>query len=156
MRDSRGGGEAIASRSLRWTGLLAGDPQLAAYDGDELFDSLRTAKEMEVGVRRIPGNRVPETRHALATIGQNPAPEVGALRRSAQGAPGAAEECEVQYGPSKQPTSGRGYGLDTRYPLIIAAFALQLNRPRVGSTVTRIQNWLQKTSGLTLKSAGKS
>ena len=96
MRDSRGAGEAIASRSPRWTGLLASDPQLAAYDGDELFDSLRTAKEMEVGVRRIPGNRVPETRHALATIGENPAPEVGALRRSAQGAPGAAEEREVQ------------------------------------------------------------
>ena len=51
---------------------------------------------MEVCIRRILGNRIPEVRHALATIGENPAPKVELLGRSSQRSPRAPEEREVQ------------------------------------------------------------
>ena len=51
---------------------------------------------MKVGFGGVPRNRLPETRHTLTAISKKPAPEVGAFGGSAQGAPGTAEEREVQ------------------------------------------------------------
>src|SRR6266700_5468353 len=51
---------------------------------------------MKVGFGGVLRNGIPETRHALTAISKKPPPEVAAFRSSAQGAPGTADEREVQ------------------------------------------------------------
>src|ERR1700675_4370281 len=71
-------------------------PRFAGYLRDEPPQRLRVPKCMEVRMDRMVSDRLHQNRTASPVIRQEPPPEVGALSRSPNGSPHAAEEREVQ------------------------------------------------------------
>ena len=69
---------------------------ISAYVGDELPERLGVTYYPELRGCGVVGNRVHESRSALKAIRQEPTPEVGALARSSDCPPGAADEREIQ------------------------------------------------------------